>query len=398
MKKIISYLTAAAIVFDLFTPFRLYFEGGKALMMLIPTVLIILYDQLFARRSFLPMALYVGAALVIKSMGSSYFLLPSLLSVVFAYAVFEHFIITKDLNFVKIVATSLYGTLVVLVAISLPLFISMPNLSRLMLNAEENGISSPLFYWSISYTQIHSLPVYSIPVFFFARNSRKRIVRLFALAFFVAIFILMLFADSTGAVIVNVAIFAMLLLFDPKKDMKSNIGRLIVVGLAMIVFLNKTVLTRILTTVQPVFIGSSTYKKIDIITTMLNGGDSYGDIDLREENLNMSWNSFVKDPLFPTIEEAVYTKIGGHNFIFDQIVVMGLLLGVFFLWFLIERIRRPLKYLSFKAKTYYLAGVLALLVMGTMKNFFLLFPACCIVPMLLIAADNGVSVVQKKNI
>lgn len=389
MKKIIAYLTALAIIFDLFTPLRLYFEGGKALMMLIPTLMIVVYDSLYLRKTFWPMALYVGVCLGMMAMGSSFFTIPFLLQIVYAYACFEHFMVTRDMFFAKTVTIALYVTLVVMVATSLPLFITIPNLSRLMMDAEENGVTSPLFYWTLSYPSIHALPVYSIPVFYLIRNSKKKLYRLAALLFFAAIFVLMLFADSTGALLVNAAIFGILLLYNQKKSLKSNIMRLGVLGIGMILFLNKTVLVRLLTVVQPVFLGSSTYKKIDEMVYMLQGGEAEGDIEGRVEKIDMSWNSFVENPLFPTIESESYQKIGGHNFLLDQIVALGLFLGVFFIIFLVERIKRPLKYLTFTTKPYYIVGVLALLVMGFMKNFFLLFPTCCVLPMILIAAESN---------
>lgn len=388
MKKIIAYLTAIAIVFDLFTPLRLYFSGGKALLMLMPTVAVFINDGLFYKKSFLPLVLYVGAVLAIYLFGSVYYNIPFILTVMFAFACFEHYMTTRDENFAKIVLTTLYATLVVMVVTSLPLFISTPNLSRIMINAEENGVTSPLFYWTLSYPAIHSLPIYSIPVFYMYRNANKKWLRFASLLFIAAIFVLMLYADSTGALFINVGIFGILLLYNQKKSLQSNIAKLSALGVVMLVFLNKRVLTGILYAVQPVFSGSSTYKKIDEIIYMINGGDATGDMEGREEKWNLSWNSFVENPFFPNIEKISYERIGGHNFLFDQIVAMGLLLGVLFIWFLIDRIKRPLKHLSIAAKPYYLVGVLAFLVMGAMKNFFLLFPTCCILPMFLISSEK----------
>ena len=390
MKRVITYLTAAAVFFGIFTPLRLFFEGGTALIMLIPTVVIIAYDGLFFRKQFLPMALYVGAATLTMVKGSTYYTIPSLLVVLFAFSSFEHYLLTKDTYFVKIVTFTLYVSLLIMVASSLPLFISTPNLSRLMLNAEENGISSRLFYWTLSYQTIHALPIYSIPVFYLYRNTNKWLLRVASLGFFAAIFVLMLFADSTGALLVNIAIVGLLLLYNQKKSLKTNITRLGVLGVGMLVFFNNTFLAGLLTVVQPIFAGSSTYKKIDELKYMLQGGEAEGDIGSREDILNMSWKSFKENPLFPTIERETYTKIGGHNFLFDQIVALGLFLGVFFIWFLVDRIKRPLEYLTITARPYYLVGVLAMLVMGAMKNYFLILPACFILPMILIAAENTV--------
>ena len=386
MKKFISILTALAIAFGIFTPFRLYFEGGQALAILIPTVLIVIYDALFSYRSFWPVAAYVGVSFVIMVTGSKYFTIPGLIQIVFAYACFEHFIKTRDYEFAKIVIFTTYAALLLMVFTSIPLFISMPNLSRLMIDAEENGITQPILYWTISYPTIHALPVYSIPLYYLLRFFENRFVRLFLMISILAIFTVMLFADSTGALIVNIIIFAIMLVYNKNRSLRANIGRLAVLGLAMLAFLDKKMMISFLSMVQPLFIGSSTYKKIDEMKWMFMGQNAGGDIGAREEKINISLDSFFANPLFP---EYNMEKIGQHNFLFDQIVAMGLIPGIFFIWFLVDRIKRPIKYLSNVIKPYYLLGIFAMLVMGGFKNFFLLLPACVILPMLMIVTERN---------
>ena len=103
--------------------------------------------------------------------------------------------------------------------------------------------------------------------------------------------------------------------------------------------------------------------------------------------LNVSINSLLSNPLLP---EMSIDKIGQHNYLIDIFVAMGLLLGITFIFFLLERIKRPLRYLSNQTKPYYWLCVLVLLVMGFTKNFFLLFPVCCIAPMLFIVYNNNI--------
>lgn len=385
MKKTITYLAAFSIFFSMFTPISLYIKGGQALTILIPSVLIITYDGLFMKQTFMPVALYIATALLLMFVGSEYFTLPSLLTTLFAVACFEHYMVTRDAYFAKVVTFTLYGTLLIMVSTSLPLFYRIPNLSRLMLDAEGNGITSPLFYWTLSYQDIHSLPIYSIPVFYLYRNTKKKIMRIFALAFFAAIFVLMLFADSTGALLVNVAIFGILLLYNQRKSLKTNVGKFAALGVGMALFFNKYVVVRFLHLVQPVFSGSSTYVKINEIVGSIEGSGSSGDIESREDVLKLTWDNLLSNPLSPEFDMS---KIGHHNFLLDIIVAMGLFLAITFICFLINRIKRPLRYLTFTAKPYYLVGVIAMLVMGFMKNNFLLMPTCCILPMILIAAEN----------
>ena len=383
MKKIITVLTAIAIVFQIFTPLRLYFEGGRSLAMLIPSVLIVVYDGLFSRRSFWPMFFFILTCLLIMLAGSEYFDFPYLINFFFAYTCLEHFLVRRDLFYAKIVLWALYGSLMVLISTSLPLFISMPNLSRLMIDAEENGVMQPIMYWTIDYPTIHALPIYSIPLFFFFKEG-KAWIKLFMLFFIVAIFVLMFYADATTALILNIIVYAVLLLYRPNLSIRKNITRLCGLVVILLFALNKSVVVEILSMVQPLFEGSSTYKKIDEIILMITGLGTTGDIEGREDRLQISLNSFASNPLFPTLD---VNQIGNHNVLFDHIVAMGLIPGITFISFLIERIWRPLRYLNQITKPYYLLGVLAMLVMGLAKNFFLLLPACTIVPMLLIAYE-----------
>ena len=392
MKRLISILTAIAIVYGIFTPFKLFFSGGQAILILIPTVLIILHDKLLIRRNFVPIGLYIFCCFLLFIMGSKYFQLPALLSILFGYSSFEHYMVTRDHEYAKIVYFSLYSALLIMVFISLPLFFAMPNLSRLMLDTKESGITQPIMYFTISYQTIHELPIYSIPLFYFVRNGKKTIFRFLFLISILAIFVLMLFADSTGALIINIIVFSILLLYNQRKSIESNIVRLAVMGVTLILLLNKSVIIGFLTMIQPVFLGSSTYAKINEIIDMINGGDSSGDLESRGERIDITMNSILSNPLYPTLE---LSKIGQHNVLIDHIAAMGLFLGTSFVWFIIERIKRPIKSLSRKTKPYYLTGVLAFVATGFAKNFFLFTSACCILPMILIASDNNESRIIK---
>ena len=380
MKKIITYLTVAAIVFDVFTPFQLYISGGRALVMLFPTISILLYDRLFTRKTFVPVFGYLLVCFLVMLAGSEYFNYPYFIEVLLAYACFEHFLTTKDYKFAKTVIQSFYVVLLLMVAVSLPLFIAMPNLSRLMLDAEENGIQDPILYWTMQYDTLHALPIYSIPLFYLARN-REKMIKYGSIISIIAIFILMFYADTTTGVIVNILVFICLLLYRQNLSLNNNIARLMGGVALMAIVLNKAVLINILRLTQPIFSGSSTYVKIDFMISALSGQGTSGDLESREDLLKISWNSFLSNPLLPELD---ITKIGQHNFLLDQIVALGLIPAIPFIWFVIERIKRPWKYLTDATRPYYLMGIMVFLLMGSLKSFFLLFPACSILPMLFI--------------
>lgn len=386
MKKIITLFTAIAILFDIFSPLRLIFEGGKALTLLMAVIVIMLYDKLYTRKTFRPIALYVLTCLVLMAFGNEYFAIPQLISFLFAYACFEHFMIRRDYKYAIIVLSTLYFTLMFIVIISIPLFISMPNLSRLMIDADENGITDPIMYWTIQYSTIHSLPVYSVPLFYLIKTSKHRYLRIFSLFSVLAIVILMFFADATTALLLTLGLFVVLFFLNPNQTVKHNLFKFGIIGAGLLIFLNKAVIIYILSISQPIFAGSSTYHKIDEMILALSGRGLSGDMEGREELLDRSINSFLSNPLFPEMD---MNNMGLHNFLIDQIVALGLLLGTTFVWFVIERVKRPLRFLNNQSKHYYWLCVIALLFMGLSKSFFLLFPTCCIVPMIFIVYNNS---------
>lgn len=388
MKKFITFITAVAIFYDFFSPLRLYFEGGKALLMLIPTLVIIMYDRLFLNKAILPISFYVLTCALLMVMGCEYFTIPQFISYFFAFACFEHFVKTNDYSFAKVVLATLYITLMLTVAISIPLFISMPNLSRLMLESEESGITDSILYWTISYQTIHALPIYSIPLFYLARTNNNLFIRLMSVISIVAILVLMFFADATTPLIITLSIYFILLIYNPQKTFKQNSTRLVLVGVLFLVLMNKTVLIGILRASQFIFVGSSTYNKVDEIIMAISGQGTSGDMEAREDILNMSLNSFFENPFFP---EMNINKIGQHNFFIDQFVALGLFLGVFLIWFLVERIKRPLRYMRRQSKPLYWLSVAVMLAMGLTKNYFLFFPTCCVVPMLIILSESKIA-------
>lgn len=387
MKKLITFLTAAAIFCTIFSPIQLVFAGGRALICFVPSVFIILYDRLYRKKQFVPVALYMCTALIILFSGSEYLSIPFLVTTLFAYVVLEHYLVSRDEKYARIVLVTLYGALLMMVFISIPLFISIPNLSRLMRAAEENGISNPLLFCSISYHDIHSLPIYSIPLFYLAKNrAENKWLRFFSFLSIIAIFILMLFADATTPLILNVIIYIIMFLYNPNQTNKSNFIKFVGVGIMALILINKSLIISLLTIVQPLFIGSSTYKKIDELISSIAGQGSSGDLEAREDRLNTSIDSFMSNPFMPEMKKSM---IGGHNALIDHIVAMGLLPGITFIWFLVRLVKRPIALLNSQNTMYYYISVLAFFVMGFTKNFLLFMPTFSIVPMMLFHCNSA---------
>jgi hypothetical protein len=386
MKKIIILFVAAAIFYDLFSPLRLLFDGGKALMMLFPTLLIIFYDRLYLKKSFLPVLIFIFTGVLLNLFGSeyAYFGIPTLLGMLFACGCFEHYIVTRDSQYAKTILFVTYGVLMFTILVSIPLFMTVPHLSRMLLDAEEHGVTDPIMFWTVSFPTIHDLPVYSIPIFYLLRTSKKKFVRLFSLFVILSIFVLMIFADATMSLILTVVMYGILLIYNPKRSYRDNLVLFILIGLFMLVLLNKTVLIGILQFIQPYFEDSTTFEKIDDIIYSLSGHGTTGDVEARSNLLKRSLDSFISNPFLPELKND---NIGKHNFLIDIVVAMGLFLSVTFILFITNRLKRPLRFINKETKPYYYLCILVLLAMGFTKNFFLLFPTCCIAPMFFIMSN-----------
>ena len=103
MNKFITILVCFSCIFMNFQPFRIYFDGGQAISMLIPTLVIIINDNFFKNKSFVLASVYACLVLLLRMSGVEYFqgYLSELMAIFFSISAFEHFRITKDYEYGK---------------------------------------------------------------------------------------------------------------------------------------------------------------------------------------------------------------------------------------------------------------------------------------------------------
>lgn len=379
-------ITAFALLLNVFTPLQLFIGGGQAVANLIAVTIIVLYDELFTKKSFWILMSYVAVCLAMHFSGVEYFegVIPQLLLVMLGYVIWEHYLKSQDVRYGMIVLMSTYGALLSLILLSIPQFYLNPNMTRMMNAAKADGHDLSIFYWIINYQTVHALPVYAIPLFIVFKGAQKKWQKLFFGFFIISIFVVMLFADATTPLILLMLIFACLIIYKYDASVKENLRRFLVVGAFALIFLNKVIIVSFLQAVQPVFEGSSTYRKIDEICMAITSQDTSGDMEIREDVLSITLGSIANDPLFP---ETNISKVGQHNFLLDMFAVQGLFLFVPLALFIWNRYKAGITYISIKMKPYFFMAFFSMLLMATTKNYFLAVPTFGIVPLFLNIID-----------
>lgn len=387
MNKIITLLSVAALSLSILTPLQLYIGSGQTLLNLLVVFTIAVKDKLYSTKPFIICCLLGVIFVALHVLGSVYYeyYLPPLVLMFMTVALGEHYVRSNDNLFAKGVLLSVYFSLLLMAIISLPQFLVDPSLTRALVEAQKNGEDVSAFAWIMNYQSVHTLVVYVIPLFAILRFSESLMLKLLSLAYIVILCVLMMFADATTALILMVIAIFMCLTYRYKISFKSNIVRYLIMSIPLLLLLNPFVILSFLEFIQPFFEGSSTYNKIVEIAKLTMFGETSGDLGAREEKITLTLSSILENPLFPTMSE----KIGKHNYLIDIIAAMGLILVIPHFQILIERLKRYLRVLSPKMKSFYMISFLLFIVMAVMKNFFMFLPACCIVPLFLLFLDRN---------
>lgn len=386
MKKIITLFVCYSIFFSLFTPIKAYVSGGEALSMLIPTVLIFFYDKMFVRKQTLGVAIVVLIYFLLSYMGVEYFsgVIPKCIILLFTVFGLEHFFVTKDTRYAKMVIATVYITLFILIIASIPQFILLPNLTRMMNQAAEDPTIDLQYYWTISYETIHFLPVLSIPLFACYGMLRKwgKVLAIIGLAL---IMVVMVLASSTTSLILLVITYLFFIVYNRKKTLSSNIVRFAVIGVLLAPVMSTTVQLAILDGIQPIFEGSNTSKKIDEIKIYVAYGDTSGDMEARGDKYQTTIDGILSNPLLPEMNN---NKIGQHSYLLDHLSAMGLFFFIPFAWFLYSRYKRIYTRLPY-SRLYTTTAFVSLILLAAFKNFFAISSALFIVPLAMVLIENN---------
>lgn len=387
INSIISFFICFSIFFTTFTPLKAFIKGGEALTLIIPIIIIFFYDRLYLRRQIVGVSIVVLILVLLHFARVEYFekIIPDCLVLLFGVFALEHYFITKDEKYVKRVLITEYVIIFFLIIASIPQFLLLPNLTRMLKHAADNPSIETEYYWSISYNAVHNLPVLSVPLFALLDVVKKWRFKVTVLLCIFIILVVMILASSTTSLILLVVTYLFFMIYNRRKSVSQNIVRLSIAFLIISPFLSKSVTVAFIeTVVQPMFAGSNTSKKIDEIKYYILTGDTSGDMGAREDIYQSTIDTIIDNPLFPEFDNS---KIGHHSHMLDYCAAMGLIAFIPYTIFLYSRYRRPQKYLT-HSRFYHTFSFLSFLVLAFFKNYFVFTSALFIVPLSLIYIEN----------
>lgn len=382
MNKIITLFVCFAFFFCTFTPIQAFVQGGQAISMLIPSILIFFLDKVYKERVVFLLIAVLSIVIIMGVTGVSYFENWVGYSVLLTFSIMglEHFMIKRDHFYLKWVIISFYSTLIILALISIPQFILIPGLARMMVEANDDPSVGLNYYWSISYQTIHAIPILTIPLIA-QYNSEKGVwKKCFLLLVILSLIVVMFLADATTSLIMMVATIVFFVLYNKKRSIKDNLVRIAIISVLALPIFSKQGLSVVLHTIQPIFQGTSNYKKVDELILFAESGDTSGDMEGREELYNVTLKTIGDNPLFPSLGS---NAVGGHSYMLDHFAVFGFFLFIPFALLIYNRYRRPLKLLG-NYKIYYIVSFASLIFLSIFKNFFIIDSGFVIVPLFLI--------------
>lgn len=397
IRFIITFLTCLVVFWKIFTPLKFIFGGGETLLTLLAILPIIVYDKLFFNIRFWHAVMICFIIGSLAYMDVQYFdnCISGLVLLLFAVCAFEHFNKTKDFQFLRWTLLTLFITLIVLAVISIPQFYSHPYLTRLLANGRGNdGVDvaelESIFMFTVSYQTIHAIPILIIPLFVVLKEGRKRIYRIVSFFCVLIFFVLVLLGNATTPLFIMLLEVVFLFIYNHEDKVANNVIKILLFSLCTLLFINKTILTDLLLTVQPFFKGSSNYVKIDEFILLINTGITSGDTDARKELYNITLDAIASNPLFPTYDVK---ELGKHSYLLDHLAAMGFFLFIPFAYFLISRfnfIKSRLYY-----KSFFVIGFFVFIFMASVKNFFCVEYALFYLPLSLYAILKS-NLIKKK--
>jgi hypothetical protein len=233
-----------------------------------------------------------------------------------------------------------------------------------------------------SFGLVSSLP-FIFPMLVYCVKAERRIMLKGLYLFTIAVTYLLLLKASIATPLI---MSTMAILFS--VIVTSNRGRNIVIGiiisLMLMFLLNERLVIEGLRTIQPMFSRTIIETKIDDIVLSLKKDKVQGSVS-RSKLTVMSWNSFVKNPLYGGLDKK---SAGGHAYFVDRLAYFGLVGAVPFFLYLYFTFRRHYALIDSKMKIYYLVGIFLFVLMGLVKNIgtvesfiylFILLPGLCLI-------------------
>jgi hypothetical protein len=382
-RSLILFFVCLSIVYREFTPLTYFFSGGRAFFMLLPVLLLYLFGGLYKSRNYNIAIVIALFPLLLSHIGVRYFngYLPKSVSILFAIGCMEYYLRTKDDKFAKYSLIAVYGSLISLALISLPILIKEPGLNRSILNMSERGMEVPVnAYFTISYKTVHSVPILVIPLFLLYRYVISRTFKIILAISIIAFYVTTVLSNAATPMFMLFMYVLFVILYNPKKSVKSNTIKLGGAVIVVIVLFNAGVFTQLLRSFQPLVEDTMQEKRIEEVVDYMETGETSGDMEEREDRYDRSLDTSLSHPL--SLEEDV-DSIGKHSYLLDHLAAMGLIFFIPFASLLYYRYRRPMKRMG-NMKIYHVLAYSAFIFLASFKNIFAVEAAMFVCPALII--------------
>lgn len=400
----IGILFPICILFSLYTLFQGWIPHWGAVIYLSLAFSIILFFprslEFFGNRVFIFFVLYSTIILLNiltgdKYWGGSPFSIISSLLMMLSSLMAVHYFLQKSEDRFQFGANLVLIVLILLILTTIStgvLSIANPQVVRFAMEESnhygDDTILKEMFRFGMSnYYLPHAIPVI-IPAFVLCiKNRNLKIKRWIGILGLLLSFALIFYSGATTSLLLGV--IALLASMAISSDGKSTVRRMLLVGVLILPFLSQElVLNAVRTLENAVGEDNYFYYRLVDIEDSITGETMEGDINVRQDLYDQSWDAFIKNPILGTDDE-----VGGHSVLLDFLATLGLVGILPFLGLILSLFFWTKKRLPPGSSIYYTVGFMTgILMLGlkSMNNMEMWFFLICFLPILIIRFGNRV--------
>lgn len=369
---IFLYITILLVIFLTFSLLKGYIEFPEWILYLGYTFLcILMYPKVIKSKHFFYLILY-GIFLIIRSILGhekyTYGFTAGELAYLFAATLMIDICLLQNNNrnlftifFVGISITFITSLL------TIPLLMTDANLVRLVASsAVENNIGFLKQYQRLgvsSYAMIHSIP-FILPIIVFQIKQRQLLRnRLVWILLLMVLFFLEIKSSVTTTILLSILGISLSLFLS--DNYLRNFRILFGWGILFFLFVNEKNLILVLEIIEPYFRDTAVHGKIFDFQDSMMYSRSVGQISNRESLYDISWNTFINNPLFGS---SLNKDSGGHAFFIDHLARIGIIGCLPLFLFLFYHFKLIFSILNRNVRFYYMVGVIMFMLLGFTKN------------------------------
>ena len=367
MDKVVLYrrIVILFIIIETFTIIEGYLHLPDSLLMVgVIALSFIWFPEAFMNKQTIAMAVYFIIIVfnVLIYGDSSYiawtaneFLIPMTY-----LCIINSLLYNKDIEGLRLLSRIAIVIIAILSMCTISLLYSNPNVLRDSVMIENDPLVKKGL---VNYGLIHGLSIL-FPLVIYSFKKQKKIAKKLLLLLFIAIeYYLLTRAGYTTAFLL--ATFSIVSAFLVSENHKKNVALFSFIALFFIFFLNKDLILSGLTSVQYIFIDTDIFPRLNDIYNFIHYENITGQASLRLELYELSWNTFIENPLFGSFQSP---DIGGHSFLLDRLAYFGIIGGLPFFLFFYYTLKDHYNSIPKASRLYYMISILVFIALSFTKN------------------------------